>query len=448
MRVSIKTLGCRLNLAESATMAGGFAALGFDVVPEDSADADIHVLHSCAITHAAEMESLRLVRHARRELGPAAFLVAAGCSVELPGAEARFREAGADLVVRQIDKPRLAQLVAERLRSSPAIPTCAAAPLGAPSPTIPTCAEAPSRGCAVPAPLFPTTRAFLKVQDGCAFRCSYCIVPDTRGAPRSLPFATVLEEARALWSRNFREIVLTGVNIACYRSGGRSLRDLAAAILALPERAGGRLRLASVEPATAERELLELAAAKSGLCRFFHFPLQSGDDGVLRAMRRHYTAAEYEAVLDRAIELMPDACLGADVITGFPGEDDAAFENTRRLLERHPFGNLHVFPYSERPGTPAASMPGAVPVEVRRERTRELVRLADEKRAAFAARFVGREVEVLVERILPDGTGVGWTGEYVETRIAGCTAADANTLRRVVPCTARGASLVVADTAR
>ena len=145
---------------------------------------------------------------------------------------------------------------------------------------------------------------------------------------------------------------------------------------------------------------------------------------------------------------MPDACIGADVITGFPGEDDAAFENTRRLLERHPFGNLHIFPYSERPGTPAATMPGAVPVAVRRERARELVRLADEKRAAFAARFVGREVEVLIERVRPDGTGVGWTGEYVETHIAGCTSADVNTLRRVIPHIASGATLLASSPRR
>ena len=430
MRVSIKTLGCRLNLAESATMAGGFAALGFEIAPEDAADADVHILHTCAITHVAEMEALRLVRHARRELGPHAFLVATGCAVELPDAEERFREAGANLVVRQADKPRLPALVAQRLDAQPREGTAAQVES----------TEAPSWGCTAE-PLFSTTRAFLKVQDGCAFRCTYCIVPDTRGAPKSRPFDTVLAEAASLFARGFREIVLTGVNIACYRSGGRSLRDLAAAILALPERAGSRLRLASIEPATAERELLELAASESGLCRFFHFPLQSGDDAILRAMRRHYTAAQYEAVLDRALALMPDACLGADVIVGFPGEDDAAFEHTRQLLERHPFGNLHVFPYSERPGTPAAEMHGAVPVAVRRERARELVRLADEKRATFAARFVGREVEVLIERVRPGGTGIGWTGEYVETHIAGCAPADANTLRRVVPGSVSGATL-------
>ena len=421
VRVSIKTLGCRLNQAESATMAGGFARLGFAVVP-DGTPAQVHVVHGCAITHAAEVEALRLVRHARRELGPGAFLVAAGCPVALPGAEGRFRAAGADLVVAQADKTRLPALVAAAL--APASAPVAALCGGGSSP------ESPS-------PLFSTTRAILKVQDGCAFRCSYCIVPDTRGAPRSRPFDEVLAEAASVYARGYREIVLTGVNVACYRDRGRSLRDLAAAVLALPERAGGRLRLASIEPATAERELLELAAAESGLCRFFHFPLQSGDDRILRAMRRHYTAAQYEETVERALERMPDACIGADVITGFPGEDEAAFENTRRLLERHPFGNLHVFPYSERPGTPAVSLPGAVPVAVRRERARELVRLADEKRAAFAARFVGREVEVLIERVRPDGTGVGWTGEYVETHVAGCGGDDVNTLCHLIPIAVR-----------
>lgn len=413
MRVSIKTLGCRLNQAESATMAGGFAALGFDVVPDD-APAEVHVLHSCAITHAAEAEALRMVRRVRRALGSEAFVVATGCAVELEGATGRFREAGADLVVRQMDKPHLPTLVAKAL----------AAARGE---------EVPALPCGPCSPLFSTTRAILKVQDGCAFRCSYCIVPDTRGTPRSRPFDEVLSEATDVFARGYLEVVLTGVNVACYHDHGRSLCDLVTAILALPGRRGARVRLASIEPATAERELVELAVSEPGLCRFFHFPLQSGDDAILRAMRRRYTVAEYEAVLEHAEALLPDACLGADIITGFPGEDEVAFENTRQLLERHPFGNLHVFPYSERPGTPAALMPGAIPVMVRRERARELVRLADEKRAAFAHRFVGREVEVLIERVASDGTGIGWSGEYVETRLAGCTEADVNTLRRVTP---------------
>jgi threonylcarbamoyladenosine tRNA methylthiotransferase MtaB len=159
-------------------------------------------------------------------------------------------------------------------------------------------------------------------------------------------------------------------------------------------------------------------------------------------MGRPYTAAQYEATVEAALERMPDACVGADIITGFPGEDEEAFEETVRLVERHPFGNLHVFPYSERPGTPAAVMPGRVPMGERRARARRLLRLADEKRAAFARRFVGKEVEVLVERVGADGVGRGWTGEYLECRVPGCSPADVNTLRRVAVRSADGCVLM------
>ena len=416
----IQTLGCRLNQAESAALAGGLAREGIELSDHEEDPCDVFVVHTCAITHAAEVESLRAVRHARRMLGPGVLLAVTGCAVALPGAEAAFREAGADLVVPQVDKARIPALVAAALRQSSADDTSTSGPA---------------------TPLFTTTRALLRIQDGCGMRCSYCIVPATRGAPRSRPFAEAVAEANALYTAGFRELVLTGVNIACYRDGGRSLADIAAAVLALPSRRDGRLRIGSTEPLPAVRALLGLAESEPALCRFFHFPLQSGSDRILRAMRRPYTSADYESLLEAVLTRMPDACLGADVITGFPGEDEAAFAETRSLLERWPFGNLHVFPYSERPGTDAASMEGSVPVAVRRERARELVALAAEKRAAFARRFVGRTVEVLVERVAPDGTGTGWSGEYLECRIPGCSPADVNTIRPFLVTSAKNGCL-------
>ena len=162
-----------------------------------------------------------------------------------------------------------------------------------------------------------------------------------------------------------------------------------------------------------------------------HYPLQSGSDRILRAMRRRYAAAGYRAAVERALARVPRLGLGADVIVGFPGETDEDFAETRRLLEDYPFSNLHVFPYSERPGTPAASMPGAVPVRVRRERARELIELGARKRAAFAASFVGGAADVLVERVAADGTAEGWSGEYLRVRVPGRSAADAGALLRV-----------------
>lgn len=413
---SIKTLGCRLNQAESATFAGGLERLGFSLVDDDrNTPVPLYILHTCAITHAAELEAVRLIRHARRTLGPSAFLVATGCAVEVASGREALLEAGANLIVRQADKPALPDLLLHALKE-----------------THPELLPPASASSSTPAiPRFSTTRATLKVQDGCGFKCSYCIVPSTRGRPVSRPFEEIVAEADALFSAGFRELVLTGVNIACYRHQGRSLRALTEAILALPSRGNGRVRLGSIEPATAERELLDLAASSSGLCPFFHFPLQSGSDRILQAMGRHYTASDYAETLSIALERLPRVCLGADVITGFPGETDEDFEATRALLERFPFGKLHIFPYSERPGTPAASLPNAVPVSLRRARARALIELADQKRAAFAQRFLEQEVEVLLERVSAAGIGSGWSAEYLECRLEGCTPSDVNTLLRV-----------------
>lgn len=412
-RVAFHTLGCRLNQAETAAMAGRFHALGFDHAPDDG-KADVVVLHSCAVTGPAEQESLRLLRRLRRQ-SPQALIVFAGCATKVI-AEATLRTQGADLVVGQEAKASLPRLAAAALGLSPA-------------------GEAPSA-----LPRFATARAWIKVQDGCDFRCAYCIVPDTRGAPRSRPQAEVIHEAAALARQGFRELVLTGVNLGCYADGPRKLPDLVRALARLP--VPFRIRLSSIEPGTVEREIAEFAAGEPRLCRMLHLPLQSGDPGILRAMRRRYTAAQYETAVEAALQRLPFLGLGADVIVGFPGEDEAAFETTRRLLERLPFSNLHVFPYSERPGTPAAALHGKVPGPLRRERVRMLRALAVRKRRAFAARFVGRTVEVLVERVDAAGTGTGWTGEYLEARVPGLTPAAVGTLQRFTPTGATEAVLV------
>jgi threonylcarbamoyladenosine tRNA methylthiotransferase MtaB len=402
-RVAFRTLGCRLNQAETAMLAGQFEALGFEVT-RDAADADVVVLHSCAVTRSAEHEGLRLVRQARRR-GQRQLLVFTGCGVAVASPDV-LRDAGVDLVVPQRDKADL--------------PARVAAALGDP-------AAPPVRAL----PRFTTTRALVKVQDGCDFRCTYCIVPDARGGPRSRPFDEVLAEAHALAATGYREIILTGVNVACYRDGGRTLTDLVRGIARDP--AILRIRLSSIEPATTEHAIVDLAVAESKLCHTLHYPLQSGDAGILRAMRRRYTPEQYADAVQYALDRVPNLGLGADVITGFPGEDDRAFAATRAMLERFPFSNVHVFPYSERPGTPAAALPNSVPVAVRRARARDLIALASAKRSAFAAALIGREVSVLAEHRAADGVARGWTGEYLEARIANAPVDVVGRLIRVVP---------------
>lgn len=398
MRATIKTLGCRLNQAESAQLSAELAASGFEVVPFPAA-CDVCVIHSCAVTAAAERETVRLCRTVRRK-SPAAFIVLAGCVAE---ASADLAHAGvpADWIVPQCEKGGIAAKLAARFG------------LGA-------CG--PQRMQEI-VPAFDSTRALLRIQDGCSFGCAYCIVPRARGPSRSRPMAGIIAEARALAARGHRELVLTGANIGTWRESSSDLVDLIETLEGIPEVA--RLRVGSVEPATVELRLIEHMAASEKLCRYLHLPLQSGDDGVLASMGRRYTASQYMAVIEKAVAAMPLVGVGTDIVTGFPGETQEAFRRTRDLIAAGPFSNLHVFPYSERPGTRAASMDGSVPPATRRERARNLIALGEEKRQSFATRFLGRTVEVLLERRTSAGRMTGWTGEYLEAELAD-TAATAN----------------------
>ncbi len=388
MTVAFKTFGCRLNRAETAQFEAGFSAAGFTRVPIETG-ARVVVLHSCAITQSAENECLKLIRSVRKK-SPDACLVLVGCAVEAVASET-LQGLGLDLIVPRTQKEALVPLVLRHLGIS-----------GTFSPI---------------APALSTQRASLKIQDGCDFFCSYCIVPHTRGQPYSRPFDACLNEAKAFVDAGFQEIVVTGCNIACYADGSRSLVDLLAALASLPGL--GRLRLGSVEPGTVERDVIARMAETPKLCKFLHLPIQSGDNAILSRMRRRYTVEGIERTLHEALERVPHIGLGADVITGFPGESLEAFEHTRALVEAFPFSNLHVFPYSERPGTPAATFDASVPEPERKRRAAELIRLGRLKRKTFAQGLVGHPVEVLVEHFDREGLAHGWTGEYLACGISG-----------------------------
>ncbi len=388
-RVAFKTLGCRLNQAETARMAADFEARGFSTVPYGQA-CEVCVIHGCAVTRLAERQSLRQVR-AAAGLPGRPFVVLAGCAAEVKDHEG-LRDAGADLLAGQADKARLADLALAAM-GLPAVPEIADPGL----------------------PQFEGHRAFIKVQDGCDFRCAYCIVPSLRGPPASRPLAAILREAERAAGAGFREIVLTGANIGLWRDGNSRLTRLLEKAAALPGL--GRLRLSSIEVSTVERDVVRVMAATPAICAFLHLPLQSGDDRILAAMGRRYTAAQYRAAAEEAVSLLPRLGLGTDVIAGFPGEDDAAFASTLTLLDDLPFSNIHAFPYSRRPGTRAADMPGAIPPAVKKARVAELLALRTRKRDAFAASFLGRDVQVLVE-----GRNTGWTAAYLEARVSGAPA--------------------------
>ncbi len=400
MTVAFKTFGCRLNRAETAQFEAGFGAAGFSRVPFGT-PARVVVLHTCAITQAAENECLKLIRTLRKR-SPDCCLVLVGCVVEAVSAET-LRDLSIDLVVPRERKDALVALVLRHLGID-------AAPLAV-------------------VPSFSTQRASLKVQDGCDFFCSYCIVPHTRGRPYSRPFDDCLREAQSFVDAGFGEIVVTGCNLACYADGTRGLVDLLSALASLPGL--GRLRLGSLEPGTVERDVTALMAETPKLCKFLHLPIQSGDNGVLTRMGRRYTVEDMTRTLLDSLTRMPQLGLGADMITGFPGESLEAFEHTRAFLEALPFSNLHVFPYSERPGTPAATFADAVPEQERKRRAAELMRLKDRKRTVFAQGFIGQTVEVLIEHFDAAGLAHGWTGEYLACKISGVPLSHK---RRLVAC--------------
>ena len=406
---SLKTFGCRLNRAESAKYEALLLAAGLCEVPFGT-PSDVVIMHTCAITATAERECLRILRHTRAKQ-PSAWIVITGCAVEA-GTLGRLVEMGADDVVVRPEKEGMAARILSRF------------------------------GMALPAGISKPDqlhRALLKVQDGCSFFCTYCIVPYTRGAPASRPFEACLEEGASFIRSGYREIVLTGCNIACYVDKGRRFPDLVEALMRLPGL--GRLRIGSLEPGMGEERLIPLMAGSPHLCNFLHLPIQSGDEGVLKRMGRKYTVERLRRSLDLFCEALPDIGLGADFITGFPGESEAAFRQTLALVEAYPFSNLHVFPYSERPGTPAVNFEGSIPVAERRRRAQALIEVREEKRARFARHFIGKEIEVLVERVDARGIGTGWSAEYLPCRISGMTSGALGTLVKTTPQRVEGETL-------
>jgi threonylcarbamoyladenosine tRNA methylthiotransferase MtaB len=280
------------------------------------------------------------------------------------------------------------------------------------------------------------TRAFLKIQDGCDAYCSYCIVPYARGPERSLPPEAVLDGIKRFARAGYREVVLTGIHLGRY---GRDLTPPADLLDLLGqaerEKTVERLRLSSIEALEVTDALIAFMAGSETLCPHLHIPLQSGDDRILALMKRHYETGFFRDLLEKISRAVPDIAIGIDVMVGFPGEDEGAFENTRRFIEALPVAYLHVFPYSERPKTAAAALPGKVPPADRKRRAEALRRLGQAKRAAFAERFIGRELTVLVEggKNKPSGGITGFSANYIPVVVLPGGANLANQRVRVVP---------------
>jgi len=395
-RVALLALGCRVNRADVDALA---AELGRSfAVARPGERADVVVVNTCTITADAGAAARRAIRRAARE-HPGARIVAAGCHAEVaPGDLARLPGVGA--VVGARAQAFVADAV-RRLHRGERVP-------------IPPSRDAGGWGEAPEAPAR-HTRPFLKIQDGCDRRCSYCAVPLARGPSRSLPFDEALRRIALLGARH-PELVLTGVHLGAYGrdlSPRRSLGELVTA--AVRARSVHRIRLSSIEPDEVPREILGSVETAGGLCEHLHLPLQSGSARVLTAMRRSYTPDAFREVVEDASARIPGACIGTDVVAGFPGETEDDHAATIALVESLPLAYLHVFPFSPRPGTVAAGLPGRVPAAKARERARDLLAVSDRKWRAYLAAQVGRELEVVVERV-EGGIARGTSREWLPVR--------------------------------
>lgn len=423
---AIVNLGCKVNQAEMEATARLLRDGGVPLVDPDRG-ADLVIVNTCTVTSTADEKSRQAVRRARRA-NPAARLVVTGCSVQVdPGAYTRV-DPEATLVDNDAKAALLAEL--ESLlapgRDGDGAGGLPPRPLAAALPTLSGVEPAgPIDGIADDRASVERTRAFVKVQDGCSFYCTYCIIPRARGHERSLSPDAVLADVRRALAAGHREIVLTGINIGTYdggwsERGARGAHTHSALTLAglirrlLAETGVERIRLSSIEVQHLDDELLETwVDGAPRTLPHLHLPLQSGDDGVLRRMGRRYGSDQYAAAVGRARAAIPGLAVHADVIAGFPTEDEAAFErSTAFIRDLHPAG-LHVFRYSARPGTPATRMAGAVDEATKRRRAAQLLAMAADARAAYARRAVGTDARVLVEQRLPDGRWVGHAEDHV-----------------------------------
>ncbi len=396
-RVTVLTVGCKANFADSASIAREAIAAGYEVVPP-AEPADVVIVNSCTVTHRADRDSRALVRRARRD-HPAASIVMTGCYAQgSPEAKAAIPEA--DHWIGIGDPGALRALLNE---------------IGGGSVEVPRISEYAADL------LLGHRRTFLKVQDGCDFTCAYCIVPLVRGRNRSLSPEEIVEKAVAAERDGARELVLTGIHVGLYgadRGEGEGLANLVRRLL--NETAHVRIRLSSIEPMELSEELLSEISGTARVCRHLHIPLQSGSDRTLSRMRRPYDARRFSEIASRAASLLPGVRIGADVIAGFPGETEGDFEETVRFLAAVPVNYLHVFPYSPRAGTESAAWRDDVPAAAKKERVARLLRLDEEKRDAFLKNQVGKELEVLAEKVHSGRRELsGTSGNYLEVAFPG-----------------------------
>ena len=421
IKVAYCTLGCKLNFAETSTLRDQLMAEGAQEAQKGER-ADVCIVNTCSVTDVADAKCRQTIHRLTRQ-HPGAFVVVMGCYAQLKTDEiAQFD--GVDLVVGMEQKGRVVEFLQERLGAKQRLAegeACHEA-ISVPTAEIRTFVPSCSRGN--------RTRYFLKVQDGCNYYCTYCTIPLARGRSRNGSIASIVAQAREVAAQGGKEIVLTGVNTGDF---GRSTgEDFFSLIQALDQVEGiERYRISSIEPNLLTEEIIDFCAASRRFMPHFHIPLQSGSDEVLRLMRRHYDSRLFASRIDYIRRVMPDAFIGVDVIVGMRGETEELFEESYRFIEAQDVSQLHVFSYSERPGTRALQIPHIVKPEEKHQRSQRLLALSEEKRKAHYLRFVGSERPVLWEHARAGEPLQGFTDNYIRVvQAEGAEIAD-NTLTAV-----------------
>ena len=405
-KVAFYTLGCKLNFAETSTISRSFQAKGFEKVDFEEG-ADIYVINTCSVTDNADKRFKTIVRSALQQ-NENAFIIAVGCYAQLKPEELA-RVDGVDLVLGATEKFKVTDYLNDLSKNS----------IG----EVHSCEIQEANLFEGSYSIGDRTRAFLKVQDGCDYKCTYCTIPMARGISRSDSLGNVLRNAGEIAEKGIKEIVLTGVNIGDYGKGEfgnkkheHTFLDL---IKALDEVGDiSRYRISSIEPNLLKNETIDFVASSKKFVPHFHIPLQSGSDTLLRLMKRRYAREVYTNRVEQIKRTMPDACIGVDVIVGFPGETDELFLETYNYLNELPISYLHVFTYSERPNTEAIDMPGSVPMKIRNKRSKMLRGLSVKKRRAFYESQIGKELSVLLEGENKNGLMHGFTENYVKVQTA------------------------------
>ena len=399
--ITAHTLGCKVNQYDTQAMTELFENRGYTPVPMGS-PADVCLINTCTVTGTGDRKSMQLLRRVLRE-HPGTHVILCGCLAQREGE--KLRDCGALLILGTRERSRVVDLYEQALREN----TCLVAvePLlpGMPYEELQVCRQGER------------TRGVLKIQEGCRNFCSYCIIPSVRGPVRSRDAESVFLEARRLTEAGYRELVLTGIHLSSYGLDLKPPLTLLSAIEKVQQVPGvDRIRLGSLEPGIATAAFASALTSFPSLCPQFHLALQSGSDRILKAMRRRYDTELYRRSVEELRRAFPGCAITTDVLTGFPGEDEQAFQETRDFLRSIGFARIHVFPYSERARTPAADMPGKVPREIREARARILIRDGKEMALSYQKSLAGTREEVLVEETGKDFSE-GYTRTYIRVRI-------------------------------